>query len=126
MNKKQRPVFLNLLKIKAPITAYESFTHRVTGVFLILFLPLVMYMFVISLQSEDSFQLATNYFENWFVRVIFWGGLTALSFHAISGVNHMLRDLGFGKELDSASKMSAVVILLTAISSVILTIYLFS
>ncbi len=124
MKRKQRPVYINLLKIKVPITAYESFTHRITGVFLMLFCPVLLYVFVLSLDSEEGFAEAKSFIDFWLVKFIFWGGLTALAFHLISGINHILRDIGFGKELMVASKMSAVVITLTALSSLLIASWL--
>jgi len=45
----KRPVYLNLLKIRLPVTGMVSFAHRVSGVLLFLFIPYAVYLFDLSL-----------------------------------------------------------------------------
>ena len=51
-----RPVNINLLKIKLPLSAFLSITHRISGI-LIFFIVLPVSVFIFSelTQSQDSF-----------------------------------------------------------------------
>ena len=53
-----RPVYLNLLKIKLPLTGIVSFAHRISGVLLFLALPFAVYLLDLSIESEQSFAKA--------------------------------------------------------------------
>ena len=54
----KRPVYLNLLKIRLPLTGVVSFAHRITGVILFLALPFAVYLLDLSIESQESFQSA--------------------------------------------------------------------
>ncbi|MCG9758373.1 MULTISPECIES: succinate dehydrogenase, cytochrome b556 subunit [Pseudoalteromonas] len=117
MNKsKKRPVFISLHKVKVPITAYVSFAHRVTGVLFFLSFPLVLYAFYLSLASEAGFNTVVSALDHWFVKLITLGVFTAFIYHVFAGIKHMINDMGYGEELDSAKKMSYVVLFATAVA----------
>jgi len=54
-----RPIYLDLLHIKLPVTGVLSILHRVFGVLLFLSLPGFVYLFGLSLQGEAGFERAT-------------------------------------------------------------------
>lgn len=124
--KDNRPVFLNLLQIRVPITAYVSFAHRVSGIVLVVFLAALMYAFQMSLESEASFNLLIETFNaSWLLRIFTWLGVTALFYHTLAGVKHLIMDLGIGETLEGGKKYASGVIVLTILSSILIAIKIF-
>ena len=105
-NKNNRPVYLNLFQIRLPIGGVVSIMHRITGVALIVALPLAVYWLQLSLRDEDGFRQALAMVSTWPVRLSLIFLLWLLLQHTVSGIRHLLLDLDIGIEKD-ASRYSA-------------------
>lgn len=93
----QRPVNLNFLTIRFPITAWVSILHRLSGIFLFLLIPVLLWALQTSLASEEDFlRLKTNLQSPW-VKILLWVSLSALVYHLIAGIRHLLLDLHFAE-----------------------------
>ena len=88
-----RPVYLNLLHIRFPPTAIASILHRVAGVFLILSLPFLVYLFEISLQDGQSFDKALQISQHPLISLYLYLLLWAISHHFVAGIRYFLVDL---------------------------------
>jgi len=86
----QRPVYLNLLKIRQPLPAVVSIFHRLSGALLFLAIPVVLYLFEGSLASKQSFVALT---ENTWARVGLFIALALYAYHFLAGVRFLLFDL---------------------------------
>jgi succinate dehydrogenase / fumarate reductase cytochrome b subunit len=52
----ERPVYLDLTKIRLPMSAFSSITHRLSGMYIFFItLPLILYVIDQSLSSKSSF-----------------------------------------------------------------------
>ena len=60
----QRPVFLNLLRIRQPVTAVLSILHRITGVLMVLLLPGLIYLLDLSLRGPAQFDQVAELFAH--------------------------------------------------------------
>ena len=105
--KKQRPVNLDLTTIRFPVTAIASILHRVSGVITFVAVGILLWLLGLSLSSEEGFLTASAIMSSVFVKFIFWGILTALAYHAVGGIRHMLMDFGWLEETFEAGKRSA-------------------
>lgn len=105
--KKQRPVNLDLTTIRFPVTAIASILHRVSGVITFVAVGILLWLLGLSLSSEEGFQAASAIVNGFFVKFILWGILTALAYHAVGGIRHMLMDFGWLEETFEAGKRSA-------------------
>jgi succinate dehydrogenase / fumarate reductase, cytochrome b subunit len=105
--KKQRPVNLDLTTIRFPVTAIASILHRVSGVITFVAVGILLWLLGLSLSSEEGFQTASAIMSGFFVKFILWGILTALAYHAVGGIRHMLMDFGWLEETFEAGKRSA-------------------
>lgn len=107
------PKFLNLFHIRFPIGAIASIGHRISGVLLLISLPLLALTLERSLSSEAAFEsLCTAIDTPWrglLALVLVW----AAAQHALAGVRHLLMDIGVGSPLAQA-RMSALAAILTA------------
>lgn len=107
--KKQRPVNLDLSTIRFPITAIASILHRVSGVITFVAVGILLWMLGLSLSSPEGFAVAYSITNGFFVKLILWGIITALSYHVVVGIRHMLMDFGYLEETFVAGKRSAVI-----------------
>jgi succinate dehydrogenase / fumarate reductase cytochrome b subunit len=117
--KKQRPVNLDLTTIRFPVTAIASILHRVSGVITFVAVGILLWLLGLSLSSEDGFLTASAIMSSFFVKFILWGILTALAYHAVGGIRHMLMDFGWLEETLEAGKRSAN---LSFVATVVLSI----
>lgn len=117
---KQRPVNLDLKTISFPITAIASILHRVSGVITFIALGILLWLLSLSLSSEQGFAQAQAITDTFLVKFILWGILTALAYHVIGGVRHLLMDLGFGEEnLAVASRSARIAFAITIVLSLL-------
>ena len=101
---KSRPVNLDLQTIRFPITAIASILHRVSGVIMFIAVGILLWLLSISLSSRDGFDAAVAIVDSFFVKFILWGILTALAYHIVGGIRHIIMDLGYFEELESGTQ----------------------
>jgi len=114
---KQAPVYLNLFKIKLPLTGIVSLLHRVTGVVLFLAIPFTIYLLQLSLQGEQGFLAATDIVNTPFMIFIELLIFSALIYHLFAGIRFLLMDSDYGVDLKTAITSSWIVVIATAFSS---------
>ncbi len=111
---KNRPVNLNLMTIRFPVTAISSILHRISGVLLFFFIFFLIWALHKSLQSSDAFDhLKTSLGQPW-AKLLCWVFLSSLFFHFIAGIRHLIMDLGFG-EGKKMGRINAYLVILVAV-----------
>lgn len=123
MNNK-RPKNLNLLTIRFPIPAIVSILHRASGVFLFLLFPILLWMFSLSLSSEQSFTHLQGLLTSPIAKFMVWLVLAPLCYHLVAGIRHLLMDLHIGEELKSGRRGAKLTILVSIILVVLLGVWL--
>lgn len=108
-----RPYFLDLAAIRLPIGGMVSILHRISGVFLALTIPCLLYTLSLSLASPEGFAQVSAWFGGWFGWVISTGVIWALLHHLFAGVRHLGFDVGLGEEKETA-RMTAWIALIAA------------
>lgn len=121
--KKQRPVHLDLQTIRFPATAIASILHRVSGVIMLFAVGILIWLLNESLASPESFAGVQSLFDNFVVKFIIWGILTALGYHLIVGIRHLVMDAGYWEELSSGVASANVAIALAVVFSIIAGIW---
>lgn len=94
---KRRPVNLNLFTIRFPITAWVSIAHRLSGVFVFLLVPFLLWILQESLASEARFMHLSAILGWPAMQVGLWLFLAALLYHCIAGIRHLLMDIHIGE-----------------------------
>ena len=110
-HKKTRPVYINLFKIKLPVSAISSITHRLAGIYIFFItLPLSLYLLYFSTRSYNDFVTLENNFNNSVYLSTFVAfSLLVFIYHVLTGVRHLLQDIHIGESL-SASKFSSYIV----------------
>lgn len=120
----QRPVNLDLRTIKLPITAYSSILHRISGVILFFGIIVLMCFLDKTLASEQDFAEAKQILANPLVKFVVWGLLSALLYHLVAGIRHLVSDVGIGGSLEAARSGSKVILVLSAVLALLLGVWI--
>jgi len=115
MSKQKRPVFLNLMQIRLPITAVMSIAHRLTGILLFLALPFLIYVLEQTLQNEQSFVFVRESLDSIPVKIILIVLAWSFLHHLLAGIRYLLLDIDIGVELPPARSSAWLVIFLALI-----------
>ena len=124
----ERPVYLDLSKIRLPMSALTSITHRLSGMY-IFFVTLPLLLFVIdqSISSKANYErlimdMSSISLYSMFIFLsvsIFW-------YHILTGIRHLIMDfLHLGESLKGAHYSSIFTIILWISSSLIFFGYIF-
>ena len=101
-NKKPRPKFLDLRKIKLPISGMVSIAHRISGIFLVLSIPIWLYVLELSLSDARGFQEASEITDGLFFTLLSITCFWALIHHFLAGIRYLLIDVDVGVEKEAA------------------------
>ena len=124
MTDNQNPLSPHLQIYRWHISSLLSIVHRISGLINLLALILIFFWLIFLSSGEnnyESFLLIINSFIGKFILI---GFTWSMSFHLLSGIRHLVWDLGYGFEIKTANITGVIVI----ISSLTLTIifWLFS
>jgi succinate dehydrogenase / fumarate reductase cytochrome b subunit len=105
--KKVRPEFRNIhvtqiVRYRMPPAAMVSIMHRISGAALFLALPFLLWMFDLSLISEDTFDRMALAASGWFVKLVLLFLAWAFLHHLVAGIRYLVLDLHVGLELPRA------------------------
>lgn len=114
----QRPVHLDLFKIRFPITAIASILHRVAGVILFLMIPFVLYVLQKSLTLTNSdFQV---FMAPYWMKFLTWVFGSALIYNFFAGLRHFIMDFGVWETKLGGKVSSWLTLIISAILIILL------
>jgi succinate dehydrogenase / fumarate reductase, cytochrome b subunit len=99
-----------LMSYRLPLAGIQSILHRISGALMFLIgMPLMLYLFDLSLTSELSWQKLLELTQTWWLKLICLGFIWAFSHHFCSGLRHLSLDTHRGLEKNQA-KNSAIAV----------------
>lgn len=116
----KRPVYLNLLRIRLPIAGVMSIMHRLSGLFMAVAMPLVLYLFDLSLSGYKNFIHTQELLQTWPVKLVLFLLLWALMHHLLAGIRYLLLDVDIGIDKPYYRYSAWVVILLGPVLALLL------
>lgn len=122
--KKQRPVNLDLTTIKMHAAANASILHRVSGVIMVFAVGILLWTLWLSLSSAEGFAQVQAMLDGFFFKFIIWGIVSALAYHMLGGIRHLLMDLGHFEELESGNATAKLIIALWVVLSVLAGVWI--
>lgn len=122
--KDKRPVNLDISSIHLPLAAYTSILHRISGVIIFVGVAILLWIFDLSLSSEESFNSIREIMGSPLVKFIVWGILAALAYHLVAGVKHLLMDMGIGESKAAAPLGAKITIVVSAVLIIALGVWL--
>lgn len=121
-----RPVYLNLIKIRLPLTGMVSFAHRISGVLLFLFLPFSVYLLDLSVQSAESFAAVKQLLDQPVMLVMQLLIIWSIAHHFFAGIRFLLIDAEIGVEKSQARIGSWLVLLAELIAILLIVVGVYS
>ena len=118
MNDSNNPLSPHLQIYRWHISSLLSITHRISGVINLLALILIFFWLLFLGLGESNYELFLLIINSFFGKFILIGFTWSMSFHLLSGIRHLVWDLGYGFEIKTANISGIIVI----ISSLALTI----
>ena len=94
--------------------AIASILHRISGILIFLLLPFMLYGLKMSLTSITDFAALQFLWHNLGIKFIVWCFISALVYHSLAGVRHLIMDLGCGETV-TAGKRSAWLVFILAL-----------
>jgi succinate dehydrogenase / fumarate reductase, cytochrome b subunit len=122
---KTRPEFRNIhvtqiLQYKLPPPGMVSILHRASGAALFFALPLILWLFDLSLMSELSFERLIEIGSHWFVKLVLLGLIWAFLHHLVAGLRYLMLDLHMGVD-KPAARTSALAVFWISLPLTLLT-----
>ncbi len=124
----QRPVYLDLTKIRLPMSAFSSITHRLSGMYVFFItLPVMLYLIYQSTSSKFNYEnllidLSSFSYISFFIYIsllIFW-------YHILTGIRHLIMDfLHIGESLHASNNSAIFVLVFWVISSISFLTYIY-
>ena len=107
-----RPVYLNLFRIRLPTTGIVSFAHRVSGVFLFLAIPFSIYLLDLSVTSAQGFEHSMQLLQRPVMQLILLILAWALVHHFLAGIRYLFLDFDIGIDKAGSNKSAWSVIII--------------
>lgn len=114
-----RPLSPHLQIYRWGWTMSLSIFHRMTGLVLSLGLVLVIAWLAGLSGGAESYALVQEAMGHWLVKLLLGAWSVAFFYHLCNGVRHLLWDLGWGFELDTARRTGLLVVVGTLVLSVL-------
>jgi succinate dehydrogenase / fumarate reductase cytochrome b subunit len=110
----QRPVYIDLRKIKLPMSAFSSITHRLSGMYIFFVtLPLFLGILYFSTLNKSSFDnLSTLLTSISFFSCFVLFSFLVLWYHILTGVRHLIMDFFHIGETLMGSYYSSIFVLI--------------
>tara|TARA_Y100000590_G_scaffold394759_1_gene474164 strand:+ start:49 stop:435 length:387 start_codon:yes stop_codon:yes gene_type:complete len=118
MNVSKNPLSPHIQIYKWHISSLVSITHRISGVINLIALILIFFWLLALNLGESNYELFLSIINSFFGKFILIGFTWSMSFHILSGIRHLVFDLGYGYEIKIANISGLIVI----ISSLFFTI----
>ena len=118
MNDSQKPLSPHLQIYRWHISSLLSITHRISGVINLLALILIFLWLILLILGENNYESFLLMINSFFGKFILIGFVWSMCFHILSGIRHLVWDLGYGFEIKTANISGVIVV----IASLALTI----
>lgn len=124
---KQRPLSPHLQVYKPQLTSILSIIHRLSGVFLSIGTPLLVYWLYSVAAGASTYAEAQECFSSWWVQTLLFFWTAAFFYHLCNGIRHLFWDMGKGLELETLYKSGYMVLasatVLTAITWLVAKVF---
>ena len=122
--KKQRPVNLDLTTIKMHSAAHASILHRISGVIMVFAIGILLWTLSLSLASAEGFTQVKSLLDGVFFKLIIIGIVSALLYHLLGGIRHLLMDMRHFEEKASGIASAKLVIALWLVLTIVVGVSL--
>ena len=112
-----RPLSPHLQIYRWHLSMATSILHRMSGVVLALGLLLLTWWLAAAASGPEYFDFVYDIMASWIGRLILLGFTAALYFHLFNGIRHLMWDIGYGFEIETAQRLGYLVFALTILAT---------
>ena len=123
MTDNQNPLSPHLQIYRWHISSLLSITHRITGVINLLALILIFFWLIVLSFDESNYELFLLIINSFFGKFVLIGFTWSMSFHILSGIRHLVWDLGYGFEIKTANISGFSVIICSLVLTIIFWLF---
>jgi len=123
MNVSKNPISPHLQIYRWHISSLLSITHRISGVINLLALILIFFWLLGLSFGESNYELFLLIINSFFGKFILIGFTWSMSFHILSGIRHLVWDLGYGFEIKTANISGIIVIICSLVLTIIFWLF---
>jgi succinate dehydrogenase / fumarate reductase cytochrome b subunit len=125
-----RPQFRNLslgqlASYRLPPAGIVSILHRVSGLLLFLALPVLLWMFELSLKTESTFERLRSTMGNAVLKLIVLAVIWAILHHLVAGIRYLALDVHWGIDKEPARRSALMVFAVSVSLTVVVALWLF-
>ena len=124
MNDSKNPLSPHLQIYKWHISSLLSIIHRISGVINLLALILIFFWLIFLSLGENNYQSFLLTINSFIGKFILIGFTWSMSFHLLSGIRHLVWDLGYGFEIKTANITGIIVITFSLALTIIFWLFL--
>jgi len=111
ISRRRRPQYRNIhvsqiLQYRLPIAGMMSILHRISGAAMFLTLPLIVWLFDISITSELSYAQLIEVTESVPAKLVLCGLAWAFIHHFMGGIRHLVNDMHIGITKEASPLMA--------------------
>mgnify|MGYP000984587325 CR=1 FL=1 len=123
MNDSKNPLSPHLQIYRWHISSLLSITHRISGVINLIALILIFFWLIILSLGENNYELFLILINSFLGKFILIGFTWSMIFHLLSGIRHLIWDLGYGFEIKTANISGTVVIIFSLLFTIIFWLF---
>lgn len=125
-----RPQFRNLslgqlTTYRLPPAGLVSILHRLSGVLLFLMLPVLLWMFELSLRVESTYERLRMTMGSVLVKLILLAVVWAILHHLVAGIRYLALDLHIGIAKEPARRSALLVFAVSLALALVAALWLF-
>ena len=119
METKKNPLSPHLQIYRWHISSLLSITHRISGLINLFALILIFFWWAVLRFNESNYELFLSIINSFFGKFILIGFTWSMCFHILSGIRHLIWDLGYGFEIKTANFSGIIVIIFSFILTIV-------
>jgi succinate dehydrogenase / fumarate reductase cytochrome b subunit len=125
-----RPQFRNLglaqlRTYRLPPAGLVSILHRLSGVLLFLMLPVLLWMFELSLKTESTYEQLRMTAGNMVIKLVLLAVIWAILHHLVAGIRYLALDLHIGIAKEPARRSALLVLAISLPLTLVAALWLF-
>ena len=119
MNDSKNPLSPHLQIYRWHISSLISITQRISSVINLLAIILIFFWLLLLSFGESNYELFLLISNSFIGKFILIGFTWSMSFHLLSGIRHLVWDLGYGFEIKTANISGILVIFSSLVTTII-------
>ena len=123
MSDLKNPLSPHLQIYRWHISSLISITQRISSVINLLAIILIFFWLLVLSFGESNYKLFLLISNSFIGKFILIGFTWSMSFHLLSGIRHLIWDLGYGFEIKTANISGTIVIIFSLILTIIFWLF---